>query len=92
MPGKPEFTNKYFNMSQGPGDMQGPWNTTPEFERIDDREQQAAVDGGDGLAAVQVSRTEKQAVTQAAMRTASRTDADPLTGAELGGKHSAKPA
>ena len=84
LPGMPAFTNKYFNMSQGAGDMQGPWNTGPLWEQIDDREQQAAVDGGDGTASVTVSQTEKQALDQAAARTASRTDIDPPTGAELG--------
>ena len=84
LPGMPAFTNKYFNMSQGAGDMQGPWNTGPLWEQVDDREQQAAVDGGDGTASVTVSPTEKQALDQAAARTASRTDIDPLTGAELG--------
>ena len=84
LPGMPGFTNKYFNMSQGPGDAQGPWNTGPLWERVDDRERQAAVDGGDGTATVTVSQTEKQALDQAAMRTASRTDIDPPTGAELG--------
>jgi len=84
LPGMPAFTNKYFNMSQGTGDMQGPWNTGPLWERVDDREQQAAVDGGDGTASVTVSQTEKQALDQAAARTASRTDIDPPTGAELG--------
>jgi len=64
--------------------MQGPWNTGPLWERVDDREQQAAVDGGDGMASVTVSQTEKQALDQAAARTASRTDIDPPTGAELG--------
>jgi manganese catalase len=84
LPGMPAFTNKYFNMSQGAGDMQGPWNTGPLWERVDDREQQAAVDGGDGTASVTVSQIEKQALDQAAARTVSRTDIDPPTGAELG--------
>jgi len=84
LPGMPAFTNKYFNMSQGAGDMHGPWNTGPLWERVDDREQLAAVDGGDGTASVTVSQTEKQALDQAAARTASRTDIDPPTGAELG--------
>jgi Mn-containing catalase len=84
LPGMPAFTNKYFNMSQGAGDMQGPWNTGPLWEQVDDREQQAAVDGGDGTASVTVSPTEKQALDRAAARTASRTDIDPPTGAELG--------
>ena len=43
-----------------------------------------AVDGGDGMATVTVSQTEKQALDRAAVRTASRTDIDPPTGAELG--------
>jgi len=84
LPGMPAFTNKYFNMSQGAGDMQGPWNTGPLWERVDDRERQAAVDGGDGTATVTVSQIEKQALDQVAARTASRTDIDPPTGAELG--------
>jgi len=84
LPGMPAFTNKYFNMSQGAGDMQGPWNTGPQWERVDNREQLAAVDGGDGTATVTVSQLEKQALDQAAVRTASRTDIDPPTGAELG--------
>jgi manganese catalase len=84
LPGMPAFTNKYFNMSQGAGDMQGPWNTGPLWERVDDREQMAAVDGGDGTASVTVSQIEKQALDQAAARTVSRTDIDPPTGAELG--------
>ena len=71
-------------MSQGDGDMRGPWNTGPLWERVDDREQLAAVDGGDGTATVTVSQIEKQALDQAAVRTASRTDIDPPTGAELG--------
>src|SRR3954447_16609457 len=84
LPGMPQFTNTYFNMSQGPGDMQGPWNTGPLWQKVDDREKQAAVDGGDGMAQVTVSQTDKQALDQAAARTASRTDVDPTTGAELG--------
>lgn len=83
LPGMPQFTNTYFNMSQGPGDMQGPWNTGPLWQKVDDREKQAAVDGGDGTAQVTVSQTDKQALDQAAARTASRTDVDPTTGAEL---------
>src|SRR3954447_20907867 len=84
LPGMPQFTITYFNMSQGPGDMQGPWNTGPLWQKVDDREKQAAVDGGDGTAQVAVSQTDKQALDQAAARTASRTDVDPTTGAELG--------
>ena len=49
LPGKPEFTNVYFNMSQGETELRGPWNKEPTF---DYREAQAAVDGGSGLGAV----------------------------------------
>lgn len=86
MPGQPQFTSKYFNMSQGEGDMKGPWNDGPQWQRVDQREQQSAVDGGDGSASVKVSRSDHQALQQAAQRTASRSDTDPVTGAELGSK------
>ena len=33
LPGMPEFTNKYYNMSQGEGDAEGPWNTGPLWEK-----------------------------------------------------------
>lgn len=89
-PGMPQFANVYFNMSQGPGDMQGPWNTGPEWQKVDDREKQAAVDGGDGLAHVTVGQADKKALDQAAARTASRTDVDPPTGAELGSRQEPK--
>jgi len=84
LPGMPGFTNKYFNMSQGEGDLEGPWNTGPEWERVDERDKQAAVDGGDGMPTVKLDRKSQQAYNQAAARTASRTDTDPMTGAELG--------
>ncbi|CCD35463.1 Mn-containing catalase [Candidatus Paraburkholderia kirkii UZHbot1] len=48
LPGKPEFTNAYFNMSKG-DDMRGPWNQGGDWKFIDDP--QPAVDGGDGTAA-----------------------------------------
>ncbi|MBV9863234.1 MAG: manganese catalase family protein [Alphaproteobacteria bacterium] len=84
LPGKPDFTSKYFNMSQGEGDMEGPWNSGPQWERVDDRASQAAVDGGDGRPLVQVTRVEQELLDAEALRTASRTDVDPVTGAELG--------
>src|SRR5215212_5355312 len=84
LPGVPEFTNKYYNLSQGEGDAEGPWNTGPLWENVSEREQQSAVDGGDGTAIVKLSRQDEQALDRAAARTASRTDIDPLTGAELG--------
>jgi Mn-containing catalase len=84
LPGLPEFTNKYYNMSQGEGDAEGPWNTGPLWENVSEREEQAAVDGGDGTAIVKLSRQNEQALAAAASRTASDPTSDPTTGAELG--------
>mgnify|MGYP004480707903 CR=1 FL=1 len=42
------------------------------------------VSGGDGTASVKLPKKDEKLVTQAALRTASRTDVDPTTGAELG--------
>lgn len=87
LPGKPEFTDKYFDMSQGNGDggdVQGPWNSGDQWTVVKDRTQQAAVDGGDGSASVDLEEHEQQLVQQAAQRTASHLDRNPTTGAELG--------
>ena len=84
LPGMPEFTNKYYNMSQGEGDAEGPWNTGPLWENVSEREEQRAVDGGDGTAIVKLSRQDEQALAAAASRTASDPASDPTTGAELG--------
>jgi Mn-containing catalase len=84
LPGMPEFTNKYYNMSQGEGDGEGPWNTGPLWENVSEREEQAAVDGGDGTAIVKLSGQDEQALAAAASRTASDPAKDPTTGAELG--------
>ena len=84
LPGMPEFTNKYYNMSQGEGDAEGPWNTGPLWENVSERKEQRAVDGGDGTAIVKLSRQDEQALAAAASRTASDPTSDPTTGAELG--------
>jgi len=81
LPGRPEFTNVYFNMSSGDGDMRGPWNSEPTFEF---REAQVAVDGGSGLPEVKLTSDERDVVEQAAMRLHSDPTADPMTGAMLG--------
>jgi Mn-containing catalase len=84
LPGVPAFTNKYYNMSQGEGDAEGPWNAGEKWEVVSDREQQSAVDGGDGTAATPLSKTEQQLLAAGAARTASNPKSDPTTGAELG--------
>jgi len=84
LPGMPEFTDKYYDMSQGDGQQSGPWNEGEQWEVVSDRDQQAAVDGGDGTANVELSRQEAAAALAAAARTASDRDSDPTTGADLG--------
>lgn len=84
LPGEPKFTDKYFNMSQGDGDMRGPWNQGEQWEFVEDREQQAAVDGGDGSATVKLSREDQALEKKMMKRTSSDPSSDPTTGADLG--------
>jgi len=84
LPGQPEFTNTYFNMSQGDGDMRGPWNQGEQWDFVEDRKKQAAVDGGDGSASVKLRRKEMATAKKVAERTMSDPESDPMTGAELG--------
>ncbi|MXS18546.1 MULTISPECIES: manganese catalase family protein [Pseudomonas] len=82
MPPRPEFASVYYNMSQGEGDMRGPWNQGQDWEFV---EQPApAVDGGDGLASVKLPPMQAKAVEQLATRTMSDPSAAPVTGADLG--------
>jgi Mn-containing catalase len=84
LPARPEFADKYFDMSQGDGNLRGPWNEGPQWEFVAEREKQVAVDGGDGQADVALSADEKATLLSLAARTASQPDADPITGADLG--------
>lgn len=84
LPGDPRFANVYFNMSQGEGDLRGPWNSDTHFEYVSDRDQQMAVDGGTGMPEVTLPEDEAQVLRQMAERTQSDLDSDPTTGAELG--------
>jgi Mn-containing catalase len=84
LPGQPAFTNTYFDMSQGEGDTRGPWNQGEQWEFVEDRERQAAVDGGDGSASVKLSRKDMALAKKVAARTMSDPSSDPTTGAELG--------
>lgn len=81
MPVMPEYAQVYYNMSPGEDDQHGPWNSAPTF---DYREAAPAVDGGDGLARVELDARQKELVQQAAQRLQSDPDSDPLTGAMLG--------
>lgn len=82
LPGDPQFANVYYNLSQGEGDLRGPWNQGPEWEFVESP--QPAVDGGDGMASVDLSKDQKKVVQQMAVRTQSDVSVDPLTGADLG--------
>ena len=84
LPGAPEFADTYFDMSQGDGDGQGPWNTGEQWEVVSEREQQMAVDGGDGTASVKMTGVEAKTVTAFADRTKSDPKTEPITGADLG--------
>ncbi|WP_259755579.1 manganese catalase family protein [Pseudomonas sp. GCEP-101] len=82
LPGMAEFTNRYFNLSQGEGDTRGPWNEGDDWEYIESPE--PAVDGGDGSATVQLSEEDSELLQQMQDRTRSDPMADPVTGADLG--------
>ncbi|KQW80752.1 manganese catalase family protein [Brevundimonas sp. Root1279] len=84
LPGDPEFADKYFDMSQGDGNARGPWNEGEQWEYVEDRDAQAAVDGGDGGAVVKMKPAEAKPVMAFAERTASDPASNPITGADLG--------
>jgi Mn-containing catalase len=83
LPGMPQFTKVYFDMSKG-GEVRGPWNEGDQWEFVSDPEQQMAVDGGSGEPTVGLNPAEQAAVDDMAVRTASDPASDPPTGAELG--------
>jgi len=82
--GLPEFSDKYYDLSQGEGNARGPWNEGEQWEFVDQAEDQAAVDGGDGTASVVLPDLEETSVLAFAARTASDAGANPVTGADLG--------
>ncbi|MGE8498914.1 MAG: manganese catalase family protein [Pseudomonas sp.] len=82
LPGMPEFTSVYFNLSQGAGDMRGPWNQGDQWEFVENP--QPAVDGGDGDATVDLPSKQEKTVMQMAERTASDPTRDSITGADIG--------
>ncbi len=82
LPGVPEFVSVYYNLSQGEGEVRGSWNSGDEWEFVESP--QPAVDGGDGMATVELPATQLGTVQQMAVRTASDPTLDPITGADLG--------
>jgi len=84
MPADPRFSSVYFNMSQGPGEMRGPWNQGEKWDFVTDREKQMGVDGGSGEAEVKLPAADVEVLKQMQARTLSDPSKDPTTGAELG--------
>ncbi|YCH22858.1 manganese catalase family protein [Pseudomonas sp. D1-3] len=89
LPGVPEFTSVYFNMSQGEEDRRGPWNEGDQWEFV--ANPQPAVDGGDGTAQVMLPAKQAETLLQMAKRTASDPTLDSITGADLGSGAARKP-
>ena len=81
LPGDPEVNRTYFNMSHG-GEMRGSWNEGQDWIYVDHPE--PAVDGGDGMATVQLDEPSAAAAEAMKARTLSNPELQPLTGAELG--------
>ena len=82
LPPRPEYASVYYNLSQGEGDLRGPWNQGQDWEYVE--QPGPAVDGGDGLPAVKLPPVQAKAVEQLATRTMSDPSAAPVTGADLG--------
>jgi len=84
LPGIEKYASVYVNASQGDGDMEGPWNSGEQWERIDDIAAHLPVDGkSNGKPTVELTDEEQECVEQMDARLASQ-PSDPLTGAELG--------
>jgi Mn-containing catalase len=82
LPGMPEFTNVYFNMSQGEESTRGPWNEGDDWDFVENPT--PAVDGGDGTASVQLSAQDEALLMDMKARTMSDPESNPMTGADLG--------
>jgi len=80
--GPTQFANLYVNASQGDGDMDGPWNSGPMWDRDDGPT--PALDGGDGLASVMVDDDDAELANAMKMRLKSDPAVDAVTGADLG--------
>jgi Mn-containing catalase len=84
LPGLKSFANTYVNTSQGGTEVNGPWNSGKQWDRVDELEAPLPADGGDGEATVQLDSTDATALKALAIRTTSQPGGDPKTGADLG--------
>jgi Mn-containing catalase len=84
LPGIERYANLYVNTSQGEGDMEGPWNSGDQWERMDDLNATLPIDGGDGTASVKLDKKTEAVVDKLAARTLSDPTGNPETGVDLG--------
>lgn len=85
LPGIAPYTDMYVNASQGEGDVEGPWNSGAQWDRIDDLDRMLPADpDGDGTASVTLDKSDRAAVARMAARLQSDPASDPTTGADLG--------
>ena len=83
LPGMPEFTDKYVDLSQGSGNMRGPWNEGEQWEYVTGDEAMQPLEG-DGGASTMLTKEEAKLAKQMMARTQSDPTADPITGVDLG--------
>ncbi len=82
LPGMEEYASLYVNSSQGVGDVDGPWNSGPNWDRDDGPT--PALDGGPGTASVVLDADDEEVAEALSARTMSDPSGDPITGADLG--------
>jgi len=84
LPGMPQFSDTYYNMSSGAGDERGPWNQGEQWEFEADPLAKSPVDGGEGTATVNLSTADADLALRQSKRLACKNNGDPTTGADLG--------
>ncbi len=84
LPGVDLYTDMYVNSSQGEGDMEGPWNSGPQWNKVDDLDQVMPADSGDGTADVMLGKKDAAVAKSMMLRLKSDPATDRLTGADLG--------
>lgn len=81
LPGVEAYASLYVNTSQGEGDMNGPWNSGDQWDRMDEL---GPADGSDGMATVSLAKDDQKVAMALAARTMSDPSVDATTGADLG--------
>ncbi|WP_312468412.1 manganese catalase family protein [Pseudescherichia sp.] len=76
-----KYATTYFDMSEG-GEVRGSWNSDENFEYVTNP--QPAVDGGDGMASVNLPGPQQANLDALKLRTASDPSVNPVTGTDLG--------